>query len=136
MAQDAVNRWWWPSLMMFGPPRRRLAPHRAVDGVEDQAGDQRRSPPAVRRHDGSAVPSSSGSTVPDPDLRWNEERGHYDFGDIDWDEFWNVVKGNGPMNRERMAHKNRAWDDGDWVREAATAHAAKQAARRSSSKSA
>ena len=68
-----------------------------------------------------------GLTIPDPDLRWNEERGHYDFGEIDWDEFWRVVKGDGPMNRERIAHKTRAWNDGAWVREAASAHAAKRA---------
>ncbi len=67
--------------------------------------------------------------LPDPDLAWNEERGHYDFGEIDWDEFWQVVKGNGPMNRERVAHKVKAWKDGAWVREAAIAHAGKSAAR-------
>jgi len=71
-----------------------------------------------------------GLTVPDPDLTWNDERGHYDFGDIDWDEFWTVVKGNGPCNRERIAHKTKAWDDGAWVREAALAHAAKNTARK------
>jgi ring-1,2-phenylacetyl-CoA epoxidase subunit PaaA len=67
-----------------------------------------------------------GLTLPDPDLAWNEERGHYDFGEIDWDEFWTVVKGNGPCNRERLAHKRNAWDDGAWVRDAAVAYAAKQ----------
>ncbi len=66
-----------------------------------------------------------GLTIPDPDLTWNAEREHYDFGDINWDEFWNVVKGNGPCNRERIAHKTKAWNDGAWVREAALAHAAK-----------
>ena len=65
-------------------------------------------------------------TLPDPDLKWNEERGHFDFGEIDWDEFWRVVKGNGPMNRERVAHKVNAWESGAWVREAAMAHAAKK----------
>jgi ring-1,2-phenylacetyl-CoA epoxidase subunit PaaA len=66
-----------------------------------------------------------GLTIPDPDLRWNEDRGHHDFGEIDWDEFWRVVSGNGPMSRDRVAHKKKAWDEGSWVREAATAHAAK-----------
>jgi len=67
--------------------------------------------------------------VPDPDLQWNEERGHYDFGAIDWDEFWNVIKGNGPCNRDRLRTRVKAWEDGAWVREAAMAHANKQAAR-------
>jgi ring-1,2-phenylacetyl-CoA epoxidase subunit PaaA len=68
-----------------------------------------------------------GLTIPDPDLAWNEERGHYDFGEIDWDEFWQVVKGNGPMSRDRIENKTRAWEEGAWVREAATAYAAKRA---------
>jgi ring-1,2-phenylacetyl-CoA epoxidase subunit PaaA len=67
-----------------------------------------------------------GITIPDPELKWNEERGHYDFGEIDWDEFWRVVKGDGPMNRERIESKTRAWEEGAWVREAASAYAAKQ----------
>jgi ring-1,2-phenylacetyl-CoA epoxidase subunit PaaA len=67
-----------------------------------------------------------GIVIPDPDLKWNEERGHYDFGEIDWDEFWRVVKGDGPMNRERIENKTQAWEEGAWVREAATAYAAKQ----------
>ena len=71
-----------------------------------------------------------GLTIPDPDLKWNEERGHYDFGEIDWDEFWDVVKGNGPCNRKRMEDRNKAWDKGAWVREAALAHAKKQAERK------
>ena len=70
-----------------------------------------------------------GLELPDPDLKWNEERGHYDFGEIDWDDFWQVVKGNGPCNRQRMAKRRKAHDDGAWVREAAAAHAAKKAAR-------
>jgi ring-1,2-phenylacetyl-CoA epoxidase subunit PaaA len=64
-----------------------------------------------------------GLHIPDPDLKWNPVRGHYDFGAIDWDEFWSVVKGNGPMNRERLEHKRRAWEEGEWVREAAAAYA-------------
>lgn len=135
MAQDAVNRWWWPSLMMFGPSDND-SPHTAQSmawKVKRVTNDDLR-----QQFVDMTVPQCKflGLTVPDPDLRWNEERGHYDFGAIDWDEFWNVVKGNGPMNRERMAHKNRAWDEGEWVREAATAHAAKQAARRLEQKSA
>ncbi len=135
MAQDAVNRWWWPSLMMFGPSDND-SPHTAQSmawKVKRVTNDDLR-----QQFVDMTVPQCEflGLTVPDPDLRWNEERGHYDFGAIDWDEFWNVVKGNGPMNRERMAHKNRAWDEGEWVREAATAHAAKQAARRLEQKSA
>jgi len=63
-----------------------------------------------------------GLKMPDPDLKWNEERGHYDFGAIDWDEFWQVVKGNGPCNKERIAARQKAWDDGAWVREAAMAY--------------
>ena len=135
MAQDAVNRWWWPSLMMFGPSDND-SPHTAQSmawKVKRVTNDDLR-----QQFVDMTVPQCEflGLRVPDPDLRWNEERGHYDFGAIDWDEFWNVVKGNGPMNRERMAHKNRAWDEGEWVRAAATAHAAKQATRRLEQKSA
>jgi ring-1,2-phenylacetyl-CoA epoxidase subunit PaaA len=65
-------------------------------------------------------------TLPDPDLKWNEETKQYDFGEIDWDEFWNVVKGNGPLNKERLAARKKAWEDGEWVREAAAAHAKKK----------
>jgi ring-1,2-phenylacetyl-CoA epoxidase subunit PaaA len=135
MAQDAVNRWWWPSLMMFGPSDND-SPHTAQSmawKVKRVTNDDLR-----QQFVDMTVPQCEflGLTVPDPDLRWNEERSHYDFGAIDWDEFWNVVKGNGPMNRERMAHKNRAWAEGEWVREAATAHAVKQAARRLEQKSA
>ncbi len=70
-----------------------------------------------------------GLTIPDPDLKWNEERGHYDFGTINWDEFWNVVKGNGPCNKERLEARKTAWEKGEWVRAAALAHAEKRAAR-------
>jgi ring-1,2-phenylacetyl-CoA epoxidase subunit PaaA len=70
-----------------------------------------------------------GLTIPDPQLRWNDERGHYDFGQIDWDEFWRVIKGDGPCNRQRMEHRVRAHTEGAWVREAALAYAAKQRAR-------
>ena len=128
MAQDALNRWWWPSLMMFGP-KDTDSPHtvQSMDWkIKRVSNDDLR-----QQFVDMTVPQAEylGLTVPDPDLVWNEDRGHYDFGEIDWDEFWNVVKGNGPMNRERMNHKRRAWDDGAWVREAAVAYASKQAHR-------
>ena len=133
MAQDALNRWWWPSLMMFGP-----------HDSDSQHGDQsmkwkikRFTNDELRRKFVDAtVPQGEylGLTFPDPDLKWNEERGSYDFGPIDWDEFWRVVKGGGPMNRERLAARRKAWDDGAWVREAALAHAQKRKARREATK--
>ena len=129
MAQDAVNRWWWPSLMMFGPPDDE-SPHSAQSmawKVKRHSNDDLR-----QRFVDMCVPQAEvlGLELPDPDLRWNEERGHYDFGPIDWEEFWAVVKGDGPCNRKRMEHKVAAWEEGAWVREAALAHAEKQAARR------
>ena len=128
MAQDAVDRWWWPSLMMFGPPD------------TESAHSQQSMAWKIKRHSNDdlrqrfidmCVPQAEvlGLTLPDPELRWNEERGHYDFGPIDWDEFKEVVKGNGPCNRKRMEHRIRAHEEGAWVREAALAHADKQAAR-------
>ncbi|WP_187972119.1 1,2-phenylacetyl-CoA epoxidase subunit PaaA [Aquibium microcysteis] len=129
MAQDALNRWWWPSLMMFGP-----------HDTESQHGDQSMKWKIKRftndelrqKFVDATVPQGTylGLTFPDPELKWNEERGSYDFGAIDWDEFWRVVKGGGPMNRERLAARRKAWDDGAWVREAALAHAGKRKARR------
>ena len=124
MAQDALDRWWWPSLMMFGPPDAQST-HTVQSmawKIKLETNDQLR-----QRFIDATVPQAEylGLTIPDPDLRWNEERGHYDFGDIDWDEFWSVVKGDGPCNRERMAHKNGVWQEHAWVREAAAAHAAK-----------
>jgi ring-1,2-phenylacetyl-CoA epoxidase subunit PaaA len=129
MAQDALDRWWWPSLMMFGP-------HDTDSTHTEQSMAwkiKRVSNDDLRQQFvDMTVPQAEylGLTIPDPDLRWNEERGHYDFGEIDWEEFWRVVKGFGPMNRDRLAHKVKAWEDGAWVREAATAHAAKSAGRR------
>ena len=128
MAQDSLNRWWWPSIMMFGPPDADST-HTAQSmawGIKLETNDELR-----QKFVDMTVPQAEflGLTIPDPDLIWNEERDHYDFGDIDWDEFWTVVKGNGPCNRERIAHKRKAWDDGAWVREAALAHAHKQATR-------
>jgi ring-1,2-phenylacetyl-CoA epoxidase subunit PaaA len=129
MAQDAVNRWWWPSLMMFGP-------HDAESTHSEKSmawGVKRFSNDDLRqRFVDMTVPQAEalGLTLPDPDLAWNEERGHYDFGEIDFSELFEVIKGNGPCNRERMAHRVAAHEDGAWVREAASAYADKVAARR------
>ena len=122
MAQDALNRWWWPSLMMFGPPDADSV-HSAQSAqwkIKILSNDELR-----QRFVDQTVPQADylGITMPDPLLKWNEERGHYDFGPIDWDEFYNVVKGNGPCNRDRLRTRVKAWDDGAWVREAALAHA-------------
>jgi len=130
MAQDAVNRWWWPALMMFGP-QDSDSTHSAQSmdwKIKRVSNDDLR-----QQFVDMTVPQANylGLDLPDPDLNWNDERGHFDFGDIDWDEFWAVVKGNGPLNRERIEHKVRAWDEGAWVREAAIAHAAKHSETRS-----
>jgi ring-1,2-phenylacetyl-CoA epoxidase subunit PaaA len=128
MAQDAVDRWWWPSLMMFGP-------HDAESTHTEKSmawGVKRFSNDDLRqRFVDMTVPQAEalGLTLPDPDLRWNEERGHYDFGEIDFTELFEVIKGNGPCNQQRMAHRVKAHEDGAWVREAALAHEAKRAAR-------
>jgi ring-1,2-phenylacetyl-CoA epoxidase subunit PaaA len=124
MAQDALDRWWWPSLMMFGPHDAEST-HSAQStawNIKRQSNDELR-----QAFVDISVPQAEylGLTIPDPDLAWNEERGHYDFGPIDWDEFWAVVKGHGPMNRERIEHKVAAWEGNAWVREAAAAYAAK-----------
>ncbi len=128
MAQDALNRWWWPSLVMFGPPDTDSphTPESVAWGIKLETNDELR-----QRFIDTTVPQADhlGLAIPDPELRWNDERGHYDFGPIDWDDFWRVIRGDGPCNRERMAHKLAAWNEGAWVREAARAHAAKRAAR-------
>ncbi len=126
MAQDALNRFWWPSLMMFGP-RDEESPHTEQSmkwKIKRKTNDELR-----QQFVNQTVPQAEflGLTIPDPDLKWNEERGEYDFGDIDWDEFWQVVKGDGPCNRERMKARQDAWDNGEWVRDAAVAHAEKKA---------
>jgi ring-1,2-phenylacetyl-CoA epoxidase subunit PaaA len=125
MVQDAVNRWWWPSLMMFGPPDGESV-HSAQSmrwGIKRISNDDLRQ----KFIDATAQQAGVlGVTLPDPLLKWNEERGHYDFGPIDWDEFWRVVGGDGPCNRERLAERVQAWEEGEWVREAALAHARKQ----------
>jgi len=125
MVQDAVDRWWWPCLMMFGPPDDQ-SPNSA-QGM--RWGIKRVSNDTLRQKFVDATVQQAqvlGVTLPDPDLKWNEQRQHWDFGVIDWDEFWRVVGGDGPCNRERLAMRVKAWDDGAWVREAALVHARKQ----------
>ncbi|MEM6661403.1 MAG: 1,2-phenylacetyl-CoA epoxidase subunit PaaA [Pseudomonadota bacterium] len=135
MAQDALNRWWWPSLMMFGP-------HDADSSHSDQSMSwkiKRFTNDELRqKFVDASVPQAEylGLTLPDPDLIWNEEKGGYDFGAIDWDEFWRVVKGGGIMNADRLAQQRRKYEEGAWVREAALAHAAKRRARAEAMKTA
>ncbi|GAC1629641.1 MAG: 1,2-phenylacetyl-CoA epoxidase subunit A [Nevskia sp.] len=128
MAQDALNRWWWPSLMMFGPPDADSV-HSAQSKawkIKLLSNDELR-----QKMIDQTVPQAEylGLKVPDADLKWNAASGHYDYGAIDWDEFYNVLKGNGPCNRERLQTRRPAWDDGEWFREALVAHADKQAQR-------
>lgn len=128
MCQDAINRWWWPSLMMFGPK----------DG-ESTHSDQsmtwkikRKSNDELRQQFVDMIVEQAkilNVTLPDPELKWNAEKGHYNFGEIDWVEFWNVVKGNGPCNKQRLEARRKAWTEGAWVRDAAAAHAQKRKAR-------
>ena len=128
MVQDAVDRWWWPSVMMFGPPDDQ-SPNSAQSmrwGIKRVSNDELRQKFVDAAVDQAKV---LGVTLPDPDLKWNEDRQHHDFGTINWDEFWQVVGGNGPCNRERLGARVKAWEDGAWVREAAMAHAAKQSQR-------
>jgi ring-1,2-phenylacetyl-CoA epoxidase subunit PaaA len=128
MVQDAVDRWWWPSLMMFGPPDSE-SPNSEQSmrwGIKRISNDDLRQKFVDVTVEQAKI---LGVTLPDPELRWNDEREHWDFGAIDWREFWQVVGGEGPCNRERLAARVKAWDDGEWVREAALAHAAKQAHR-------
>ena len=125
MAQDAVNRWWWPSLMMFGPSDAdsRHSAQSMQWKIKRNSNDELR-----QKFVDQSVPQAEylGLTLPDPDLKWNEARGHYDFGEIDWDEFYRVIGGNGPCNHERLNARIRAHEDGAWVREAALAYADKQ----------
>lgn len=128
MVQDAVNRWWWPVLAMFGPPD--AASTNTAQGM--RWGIKRISNDDLRQKFVDAtVPQAAvlGVTLPDPDLKWNEQRQQHDYGAIDWDEFWEVVNGNGPCNKERLGNRVKAHEDGQWVRDAAQAHAAKQRAR-------
>ena len=129
MAQAALDRWWWPSLMMFGPPDT-ASVHSAQSAkwkIKRLSNDELR-----QRFVDQTVPQAAylGLRVPDDALAWNEARGHYDFGEIDWDEFHAVLRGHGPCNRDRLRTRVKAWEDGAWVREAALAHARKHAARK------
>lgn len=129
MLQDAVDRWWWPSIMMFGPSDAESTNSEKSIAwkIKRQTNDELR-----QKFVDATVEQAEilGVTLPDPELKWNAERGHYDFGEIDWTEFWNVVKGKGPCNKERLAARNKAWNEGEWVREAAMAHAEKKAKRK------
>jgi len=125
MAQDALNRWWWPSLMMFGP-NDDASKHSAQSmkwKIKRVSNDELR-----QKFVDVTVPQAEylGLTIPDPELKWNEETGHYDFGEIDWDEFMNVIQGNGPCNKQRIKTRREAHENGAWVREAALAHAEKR----------
>ena len=124
MALDALNRWWWPCLMMFGPPDTESA----HSDTSMRWKIKRFTNDALRQKFVDAtVPQGHflGLTFPDPDLRFDEAAGHWRFGTIDWDEFRRVLAGNGPCNRERLSARQKAHADGAWVREAALAHAAK-----------
>ena len=124
LVQDSVNRWWWPSIMMFGPPDDQ-SPNSAQSmrwGIKRVSNDTLRQKFIDATVEQARV---LGVTLPDPDLKWNEERQSYDFGAIDWSEFWRVIGGDGPCNEERLGARVKAWEDGAWVREAALAHAAK-----------
>ncbi|MGD9946223.1 MAG: 1,2-phenylacetyl-CoA epoxidase subunit PaaA [Burkholderiaceae bacterium] len=128
MAQEAFDRWWWPVVMMFGPSDKDSI-HSAQTmkwGIKRISNDDLR-----QKFIDATVPQAEllGLKVPDPDLKWNPQAGHYDYGAIDWDEFWQVVNGDGPCNRERLETRRRAHENGAWVRDAAMAYARKQAAR-------
>ena len=133
LAQDALNRFWWPSLMMFGPSD-------SGSTHSDQSMQwkiKRFTNDDLRdKFINATVPQAEflGLTVPDPDLKWNEAKQGYDHGDIDWEEFWRVVKGGGPCNHERLKTRNKVHRDGAWVREAALAYAEKRAAREAAAK--
>ncbi len=129
MAQDALNRWWWPSLMMFGPPDAD-SPNTEQSmrwRIKRDTNDELR-----QKFVDITVPQADalGLKVPDPDLRWNEAKGGYDFGALDWEEFYAVVRGEGPVAKERMKARREAWENNAWVREAAAAYAEKHAAKR------
>jgi ring-1,2-phenylacetyl-CoA epoxidase subunit PaaA len=128
MCQDAINRWWWPALMMFGP----RDSESTNSDMSMKWKIKRKTNDELRQQFVDMIAEQVkllGMTLPDPNLRWNESRNHYDFGEINWDVFWQVVKGNGPCNKERLEARKKAWEDGAWVREAAQAHANKQRTR-------
>ena len=129
MAQASINRWYWPSIMMFGPP----------DGDSPNSAQsmqwkiKRFSNDELRQRFVDMIVEQVkilGMTLPDPDLKWNEATGHNDYGEIDWVEFKNVVNGHGPCNRQRLETRRKAWTDGEWVRDAATAYAEKKRQRK------
>ncbi len=129
MAQDAFNRFWWPALMMFGPndansPNTAKSMRWRIKRFTNDELRQKMVDVTVEQA------KMIGLTIPDKDLKWNEERGHYDYGAINWEEFNNVVKGNGPCNKERLATRKDAWEEGQWVRDAAMAYAEKRKARK------
>ncbi len=125
MAQDAINRWWWPSVMMFGPKD-----DESPNTLQSMKWKIKRFTNDELRQKFIDVCAEQikflGLTLPDKDLKWNEQRGHYDFGKIDWNEFWQVVNGNGPCNKQRRDARRKAHEDGAWVREAAIAYAEKK----------
>ncbi len=125
MCQDAISRWWWPSLMMFGPPDAE-----SPNTIQSMRWKIKRfTNDALRQRFVDMCAEQVkvlGMKLPDPDLKWNEERQHYDFGAINWDEFYEVLKGNGPCNKQRLDARRKAWKEGKWVREAAEAYAAKR----------
>lgn len=129
MVQDAINRWWWPTLMMFGPHDKDSpnTPTLTRWGVKTRSNDELR-----QMFVNQLVPElhALGLSVPDPDLYYDEETGNWVYGEIDWDEFWRVINGDGPCNKERLAARRKAHEDGRWVREALTAYARKQAQKR------
>jgi len=129
MLQESVNRWWWPAMMMFGPSDADSPnTHQSMKWkIKRFTNDELRQKFVDVCYEQAKVLNV---TLPDPDIKWNEERGHFDFGEINWDEFWDVVKGNGPCNKERVAARKSAWEEGAWVREAAVAHAEKRASRK------
>ena len=125
MCQDAINRWWWPSLMMFGP----RDSESTNSDMSMKWKIKRKSNDELRQNFVDMIAEQIkvlGMKLPDDQLRWNESRNHYDFGEINWDEFWNVVKGNGPCNKQRLDARRKAHEEGRWVREAAIAYAEKK----------
>lgn len=129
MAQDAINRWWWPSIMMFGPKD-----DESPNTIQSMKWKIKRFTNDELRQKFVDICAEQikilNLTIPDPDLKWNEEKGHYDFGAINWDEFWQVIAGNGPCNKQRLDARKKAWEEGKWVRDAASAYAAKRAVRK------
>lgn len=133
MAQDALNRWWWPSMMMFGPndADSTNSEYSMKTKIKRFSNDELR-----QKFVDNTKPQADilGITIPDPDLKFNAQTGHWEFGEIDWKEFNDVVQGNGPCNKIRLKARKDAWENGQWVRDAATAYAAKREQRKSESK--